>query len=133
MISQKAFEGQTELTKIVIPSSVSIINQEAFYGCSKLTSVVMTRTQPLLFAGVGTDAFGRISPDCVLTVPAGTRQAYIDAGWTTKEPDENGVSDPNGLFLKIVEAPAELKGDINVDGTVDISDVTKLVNEILGK
>lgn len=128
-----AFYFQDELKKIVIPNSVGTIRDNAFYGCQNLTSVVMTRTQPLLFAGVGTDAFGRISPDCVLTVPAGTRQAYIDAGWTTKEPDENGVSDPNGLFLKIVEAPAELKGDINVDGTVDISDVTKLVNEILGK
>ena len=128
-----AFYFQDELKKIVIPNSVGTIQDKAFYGCQNLNSVVMTRTQPLLFAGVGTDAFGGISPDCVLTVPAGTRQAYIDAGWTTKEPDENGVSDPNGLFLKIVEAPAELKGDINVDGTVDISDVTKLVNEILGK
>lgn len=128
-----AFYFQDELKKIVIPNSVGNIRDYAFYGCQNLTSVVMTRTQPLLFAYVGEGAFGGISPDCVLTVPAGTRQAYIDAGWTTKEPDENGVSDPNGLFLKIVEAPAELKGDINVDGTVDISDVTKLVNEILGK
>ena len=40
-----------------------------------------------------------ISPNCVLTVPAGKKQTYIDRGWTTKETDENG------LFLKIVEDP----------------------------
>ena len=56
----------------------------------------------------------------MLTVPCGTRQAYIDAGWT------------EDIFKGgIVEAPS--KYDVNEDGSVSISDVTKLVNKILGR
>ena len=113
MISQKAFKGQTELTKIVIPSSVSIINQEAFYGCSNLTSVVVERETP---ATLGTSAFGGISADCILTVPAGCAAAYAD--WAQ-------------YFKEIVEEPA--REDLNNDGQVNIADVTKLVNKVVGK
>lgn len=113
MISQKAFKGQTELTKIVIPSSVSIINQEAFYGCSNLTSVVVERETP---ATLGTSAFGGISADCILTVPAGCAEAYAD--WAQ-------------YFKEIVEEPA--REDLNNDGQVNIADVTKLVNKVVGK
>lgn len=116
MISQKAFKGQTELTKIVIPSSVGIINQEAFYGCSNLTSVVMEKTTPPAF---GTGAFSAISADCILIVPEGTRDAYIEAGWTE-----------NIFKGGIVEAP---EYDANGDGKTTIVDVTRLVDKIIGK
>jgi hypothetical protein len=56
----------------------------------------------------------------VLTVPNGTKQAYIDAGWTTS------------VFKGgIVEAPS--KYDVNGDTKVDVSDVTTLIDKILGK
>ena len=55
----------------------------------------------------------------MLTVPYGTRQAYIDAGWT------------EDIFKGgIVEAPED---DANGDGQTTITDVTRLVDKIIGK
>ena len=111
------FVGQYSMTSIEIPASVKSIIANAFLRCRNLTSVVSHIENPVAF---GENAFGSISPDCVLTVPCGTRQAYIDAGWT-EEIFKGGI----------VEAPS--KYDVNEDGSVSISDVTKLVNKILGR
>jgi len=59
---------------------VTSIGSEAFYGCSGLTSVISEIEEPFAF---GSNAFGNISSSCALTVPYGTRDAYIAAGWTT--------------------------------------------------
>ena len=91
----------------------------AFQNCTALTSVVSKIETPFKF---GTNAFYNINPACVLTVPKGKRQAYIDAGWT------------EDIFKGgIVEAEDEIPGDMNGDGSVTIADVTKLVNKVLGK
>ena len=66
------------LTSVEIPSSVTHIGIEAFF-CRSITSVVSNIQVPFVF---GEDAF-LVSDDCVLTVPYGTRDAYIAAGWTT--------------------------------------------------
>ena len=61
----------------------------------------------------------------MLTVPHGTRSAYIAAGWT-EEIFKGGI----------VEAELEagtISGDLNGDEKIDITDVTKLVDIILGK
>lgn len=63
--------------------------------------------------------FSTIPDNCVLTVPAGKRQAYIDAGWTTD------------IFKGgIVEEPAV--GDVNSDGWVNVTDIMAIANIILG-
>ena len=67
-----------------------------------------------------TDAFYDISDDCVLTVPAGTKNAYISKGWNTTVFKGGIVEDKS-------------KYDTNGDGFVTIADVTTLVNVILGK
>ncbi|MBQ5378222.1 MAG: hypothetical protein IIU48_06850, partial [Prevotella sp.] len=63
-----------------------------------------------------------ISSSCILYIPHGTRQAYIDKGWTT-EVFKGGI----------VEMDGENSYDVNGDGQISITDVTKLVNKILGK
>ena len=79
-IGDRAFYRRYYLTSITIPSNVTSIGSLAFYGCSRLTSIVSKIKVPFAF---GSTAFGDISSDCVLTVPYGTRDAYIAAGWTT--------------------------------------------------
>lgn len=112
-----AFYDMAELTSIELPATLTTISQRAFQNCTGLTSVVSHIREPFAF---GTGAFGNISSSCVLTVPHGTRQAYIDKGWT------------EAVFKGgIVEMP--LNCDVNQDGTVSIADVTTVVNGVLGR
>ena len=79
-VGNYAFYNCSGLTSITIPNSVTSIGQSAFSLCSSLTSVKSKIETPFAF---GSSAFYGISNDCVLTVPYGTRDAYIAAGWTT--------------------------------------------------
>ena len=79
-IAGSAFDGCTGLTSINIPNSVKSIGNNAFSNCSGLTSVISEIKEPFAF---GSSAFNSISSSCTLTVPYGTRDAYIAAGWTT--------------------------------------------------
>ena len=101
-IGNEAFSNCYGLTSISIPNSVTSIGDYAFYYCSNLTSVNI----PNSVKSIGDDAFSccsklisvtseietpktlwlnpfyGISNNCILTVPIGTRDAYISAGWT---------------------------------------------------
>ncbi len=78
-IGNFAFFGCSGLTSITIPNSVTSIGYQAFYGCSDLTSVISKIETPFALAA---NRFDNVSSTCVLTVPIGTRDAYIAAGWT---------------------------------------------------
>ncbi|MBQ8453540.1 MAG: leucine-rich repeat protein [Prevotella sp.] len=106
------FAGCSALTSVTLPPHVTYIS-EAFTRCSALTTVKALMTEPCT---LGKDAFSEIDPACKLIIPAGTRQAYIDAGWTTD-------IFPGG----IVEM-----GDANLDGTISVADVGLMIDCILG-
>jgi len=103
-IRSQLFEGCTNLTKVTIPDNVFRIYERAFYGCAKLSAV----TLPSSITAMGNSAFGGcaaldtvksyivnpfvleekvfedVSPKCVLMVPYGEKEHYIEAGWTTE-------------------------------------------------
>ena len=85
-ISYGAFDGVTGMTSIVLPASVDYVADYAFANCTNLTSIVSKTTRPN-YLTEGESNFMNISPNCVLTVPAGKKQTDIDRGWTTKETD----------------------------------------------
>ena len=114
--------NQNHLQSFVIPSSATSVAAVAFYNCSQLKTVVAKGVTP---PTLGNDAFKGIHADCVLWVPYGKTQAYRVAGWG------DGQDGSASVFKEIKELPS--KYDVNEDGTVSISDVTKLVNVILGK
>ena len=119
----KAYGSAKSLIKnVVIPASVTSIDDFAFSRCTQLTSVVSKSDTP---PTIGSSTFTLISPTCVLWVPYGKTQAYRAAGWG------DGQDGSASVFKEIKELPS--KYDVNEDGTVSISDVTKLVNVILGK
>jgi hypothetical protein len=120
-IGYSAFSSQM-YTTVEIPSWIESIEDYAYASLRYVKSVVSKIKTPFAF---GEKAFNGLYENCVLTVPKGTKQAYINAGWT------------EDIFTGgIVEAEDEstgVPGDLNNDGEVNVGDVTKLVNEILGK
>jgi len=104
-IGDAAFYECSSLTSITIPNNVTCIAVRAFAGCTSLTSVVSEIEKPFEF---GEAAFGRISDDCVLTVPSGTRDAYLAAGWT-EEIFKGGIVEAAAPSPSIAFADANVK------------------------
>ena len=78
-IGHHAFHNCRRIRRLEIPSTMERIGDSAFMGCEQLDSVYVRLLEPYAF---GTDAFKDISGKCVLMVPYGLRQAYIEKGWT---------------------------------------------------
>ena len=117
----RAFHA-ANITSLVIPASVSTIRSGAFLE-NNLEALEMKRETPIQFS---TDMFSSgmtETANCVLIVPQGKKTAYANAGWKS-------IAD-GGYFKEVIEADDTDRYDVNRDGTVDISDVTKLVNEVL--
>jgi len=149
-VSWCAFQGCQGLTSIDIPNSVTEIGLKAFYGCSGLTSVSIGNS----VTTIGNEAFMKtpaietvtckattppawddmsmfmtnVYNHAPLHVPSGSERAYMaDSGW--------------GQFLNIIGDADEvnpggdddyLKCDVNGDGEVNIADVNKVIDAILG-
>ena len=71
---------ESGITSIEIPATVTTINKSAFRGCSSLSQVYSRLNPPISFGG---SAFAGIGSLCGLHVPEGTKEAYIEKGWTT--------------------------------------------------
>ncbi|MBR2153667.1 MAG: leucine-rich repeat protein [Bacteroidaceae bacterium] len=106
-ISSLAFNG-VDISSVTIPASVTSIGKYAFYCCGNLTSVVSEIEEPFAF---GESAFEGISDDCVLTVPRGTRDAYIAAGWTETVFKGGVVEAKPDQTLELASLPAKTYGD----------------------
>ena len=120
-IGEYAFYYCSKLTSIDIPASVTSIGDYAFEQCTSLTDVYSYIKSPADMS-VGDDAFGLYSMNYAgrtLYVPAGTSAAYkADRRW-------------NRFFRNVVEMDDENPGDVNGDGSVNISDVSLVIDAIL--
>ena len=125
-IGEAAFAQCSNLHRINIPNSVTAIGDDAFAWCYSLYSVYCYINDPSAIS-MGKNVFNKIGydelyPGCVLYVPYGTANAYqANRNWYP-------------CFWQIVEMDNEtvLRGDVNGDGDVNISDINVVVNIILG-
>ena len=123
-IGYSAFDGRG-LKKMVLPENIGLIGDFAFYNNAFDTLVFKKKD-----AAIAYDArrFGSVNiKNCVVVVPFGMKQAYFEAGWIGE--DDEGTP----VVKKVVEAPSDVKGDMNGDGQVSISDAVIIVDEILNK
>ena len=119
IISMCAFQSCFGLTMLTIPSSVNFIASVAFNACSGLQDVYVSWENPATDVTAISNAFdGVYTFTCNLHVPAETKDLYAaTAPWSD--------------FI-IVEAEKPLAGDANIDGVVDVADITAIASYILG-
>lgn len=111
-VGGNAFGEMARLVDVSLPSTLTEVGPMAFAGCKKLARVTNYVAVPI---PVSSDAFSVYN---TLYVPYGTGAAYRAANiWKNFTIEEM--------------APTYTLGDVNDDGTVDVSDVTALVSLIL--
>ena len=136
-IGSYAFFGCSGLTSIVIPSSVTTIGRSAFQNCILLDDVTIgynvsrigdyafwycrmtsvTVENPIPLAVTSTTFFN--PANATLYVPLGSKSAYQEADYWKE--------------FKEIKEYGTLRGDVNGDGTVTITDVSLMVAYILGQ
>ena len=139
-IGDSVFYLCDNLNSIELPSQLQSIGKLAFAGCSNLSSVTSYAETPLTF---GLNAFNGISSNCTLSVPYGTRDAYIAAGWTESVfkggviEMEQDIPDNNIIFQDtIVKSICVANWDTDDDGELSYAEaaaVTDLGQVFYGK
>lgn len=107
------FWDTNHLTSVVIPYSIVKIGAYAFNGCSYVQTIKVQCVEPPI---VGTGAFNGINKStCKLFVSKGSKQAYLAAEqWKD--------------FANIIEEDFLIKGDVNRDQRVSVSDISALIS-----
>lgn len=127
-IGNHAFSGCNSLTSVAIPNSVTSIGADAFRDCNNLNSVVSEIKEPFAF---GTYAFNDISPSCTLSVPDGTKSAYIAKGWTQNVFKGGNIdaAAPRIFFVDAaVEALCVAEWDTNKDGELSEAEAAAITS-----
>ena len=140
-IKDWAFDSCSGLTSLVVPSSVSSIGYQAFQGCTGLKEVTIGNN----VTAIGSKAFDQCnalqSVTCEGNVPPTiengncfTWTCYVHA--TLKVPNEALTSYKSAdcwkRFVNIQEMGGVTHGDMDSDGKINITDVTLLIDLLLG-
>ena len=117
-IANHAFAECTKLTYISVPNTIKDIDTYAFNNCTGLIGLEVDLTTPL---EVTSSTFEN-SYNATLYVPKGCTKAYATANYWKLFNSISEISD--GTILK---------GDVNLDGKVDIQDVVITISFMLGE
>lgn len=113
VINGQVFQNCTSLTEFTVPNSVGTISDFAFSGCTSLAKVVIPKT----VKNIAPNAFSK----CDNLTIYGYSNSYAET-----YAEENGIN-----FVALDEKT--LYGDVNLDGKIDVNDVTLLQRYIAGE
>lgn len=111
-IKGQTFQNCTSLTEFTVPNSVGTISDFSFAGCTSLEKVVIPKT----VKNISAKAF----LNCDKLTIFGYTNSYAET-----YAEKNGIN-----FVALDEKT--LYGDVNLDGKIDINDVTLLQRYIAG-
>ncbi|MBQ8269873.1 MAG: leucine-rich repeat protein [Bacteroidaceae bacterium] len=147
-IGQDAFSSCRNLTSVTIPNSVTSIGESAFYNCSGLKNLYIGSST---IESIGESAFAgcsklfeiKIAAIWAITAPESIfdtevyNNAYLYVP-TDRQYAYSKATPWSNFYIKEMDFESEtengsnITGDVNNDGAVNVADVTKLVNIILG-
>ena len=120
------FENCYSLSTITIPNSITNVECDAFSCCSSLKEIIcLCKIPPKLFGhyypyeGYVKNIF--ISQDCILKIPKGTKQAYMDA-WGVEEQDVEEFELTSGDCGENVSYELKDNGALIITGNGTIAD-----------
>lgn len=125
-IGSYAFNKCAGISTINIPVSVTSIGKGAFNDCNGLREIFTKYKDPITLPEEVFNA--QIYNNAILHIPEGCNKYYqIRAYWKIFATiwDDNGKPGSSG--------DTYTEGDINHDGTVDMDDVSAIINQILSK
>ena len=128
-ISSSAFEGCTDVTKVVIPASITQIGDCAFKGCTGITEISNYAAIPQT---LGVSCFHGVDyMTCTLTVPEGAEEVYRNAdGW--KEFFYDGSFTAGGIRYAIISSAERtvtvVPGQV-YSGTIEIPFIVEAENK----
>lgn len=125
-LGQYAFAVNRELTTITLPAELTEIGSGVFHATDLLSVIAMNPSPAqLTYTGIFWPDQTRMNP-VVMTVPYGTRQRYLDAGYTESQGSEIGV------VYKIVEQAVEKNHSFLQVGEGATVLVSHMVNWVTG-
>ena len=115
-VGDKAFYECKGLSSVTLGSGLSSIGANAFEGCVLLNSVTCKAATPPTTVS---NSFGHVDKDTLYVYPAVLDLYQASPYWT--------------MFRSIVgeDTVAPVNGDLNGDGVLNVSDVTKLISKVL--
>lgn len=116
-VGDKAFNECKTLSSVTLGSGLKSIGSSAFERCPALKSVTCKAATP---PTTEPNSFGSIPKDTLYVYPAVLESYQASPYWT--------------MFRSIVgdDKVAPVNGDVNGDGVLNVSDVTKLISKVLG-
>ena len=131
-----AFMGCTSLTDIKISSNISVINGQVFMNCTSLTEFTVPESVGTIsdFSFAGCTSLEKVViPKTVKNISA---KAFLNCDKLTIYGYTNSYAqtyaEENGINFVALDKKT-LYGDVNLDGKIDVNDVTLLQRYIAGE
>lgn len=117
-VGSQAFSYCSRLADVTIGQNVGIVDEKAFYNSNALVSVTCRAETPPLTPGNDNTFTSSVYTSAILYVPEGCLHAYKNSGiWP--------------WFKHIEIIPEFMRGDVNRDREINISDVSAIIDIML--